>query len=54
MKGKKNYTNNASVPERITFDVIGWVRSPYTERHGTPRQAILDQVPSGYVPVDAL
>lgn len=53
MKAKKNYTNNVSVPERVTLDVIGWVRSPYTERHGTPRQAILDQAPSGYVPVEA-
>ena len=47
MKKRKNYTQDAAIPEQISCDVIGWVRSPYTERHGTPRQAILDSQPEG-------
>ena len=50
---KRNYTHDAPIPTQISCDIIGWVRSPYTERHGTPRQAILDNEPDGYVPVEA-
>ena len=53
MKKRKNYTQDVTIPDQVSCDVIGWVRSPYTERHGTPRQAILDNQPQGYVPVDA-
>ena len=53
MKSRKNYTMDAPIPAQVQCDVIGWVRSPYTERHGTPRQAILDHRPADYEPVDA-
>lgn len=53
MKKRKNYTEGFSVPTQVQCDVIGWVRSPYTERHGTPRQAILDHRPAEYIPVEA-
>jgi len=53
MKERKNYTAETATPTEITIDVIGKVCSPYTERHGTPRQAILDAAPNRYVPVEA-
>jgi tRNA-Thr(GGU) m(6)t(6)A37 methyltransferase TsaA len=53
MTKRKNYTQDAASPEQISCHVIGWVRSPYTERHGTPRQAILDSQPENYIPVEA-
>ena len=53
MTKRKNYTQDAAIPAQISCHVIGWVRSPYTERHGTPRQAILDSQPEDYIPVEA-
>jgi len=35
----KDYIDAVERPTSVTLDVIGYVRSPYRERHGTPRQA---------------
>lgn len=35
----KDYTGKVDRPDQVTLDVIGYVRSPYKERYGTPRQA---------------
>ena len=53
MSTRKNYTQEFTTPSQIQLNVIGVMRSPYTERHGTPRQAQLDHVPEEYVPVEA-
>jgi tRNA-Thr(GGU) m(6)t(6)A37 methyltransferase TsaA len=37
----KTYTDDATAPARVDAVVIGIVRSPHKERHGTPRQAVL-------------
>ncbi|HHO51309.1 MAG TPA: tRNA (N6-threonylcarbamoyladenosine(37)-N6)-methyltransferase TrmO [Deltaproteobacteria bacterium] len=34
----RSYTDAVEVPGEVLAQVIGWVRSPFTERHGTPRQ----------------
>jgi tRNA-Thr(GGU) m(6)t(6)A37 methyltransferase TsaA len=38
----KDYRDAVAVTGEITVRPIGVVRSPYTERHGTPRQARMD------------
>ena len=53
MPTRKNYTKDIVASSQLTLDVIGVVRSPYTERHGTPRQAQLDAMPKEYIPVEA-
>jgi len=37
-KPVQDHTTRAVAPDAVTLEVIGWVRSPYTERFGTPRQ----------------
>lgn len=50
---RKNYIQAVAFPTEITLQPIGVVHSPYTERHGTPRQAELQTVPEGYQPAIA-
>ena len=49
----KNYIQSVDFPSEITLNPIGIVRSPYTERHGTPRQSQLSTVPEDYEPAIA-
>ncbi len=35
----KDYVDRVAVPDAVTLQPIGWVRSAFTERFGTPRQA---------------
>ena len=49
----KKYTQAVPFPEVINLEPIGVVRSPYKERHGTPRQSKLQAAPEEYQPVDA-
>lgn len=37
----RDHRDAVDVPSTITMAPIGIVRSPYTERHGTPRQAVV-------------
>lgn len=37
-KPPKDYIDAVPVPEEVQLAPIGWVRSPFVERHGTPRQ----------------
>lgn len=37
--GPKDYVGSIPFPETVSLQPIGIVRSPYKERHGTPRQA---------------
>jgi tRNA-Thr(GGU) m(6)t(6)A37 methyltransferase TsaA len=49
----KDYIQVVSFPADITLQPIGVVHSPYTERHGTPRQAQLQSAPPDYLPAIA-
>ena len=49
----KDYIQAADFPSAITLQPIGVVHSPYTERHGTPRQSVLQTVPDDYQPAIA-
>ena len=49
----KDYTQAVDFPGAIALEPIGIVRSPYTERHGTPRQSQLTRVPEEYQPAIA-
>ncbi|MGF1460730.1 MAG: tRNA (N6-threonylcarbamoyladenosine(37)-N6)-methyltransferase TrmO [Leptolyngbyaceae cyanobacterium] len=49
----KNYVEAVGLSSTIPVQPIGWVRSPYTERHGTPRQSQLSSTPVDYEPVTA-
>jgi tRNA-Thr(GGU) m(6)t(6)A37 methyltransferase TsaA len=49
----KDYIQAVDFPEAVTLQPIGVVRSPYTERHGTPRQSQLSTTPEGYEPAIA-
>ncbi|MEM9121655.1 MAG: tRNA (N6-threonylcarbamoyladenosine(37)-N6)-methyltransferase TrmO [Cyanobacteria bacterium P01_D01_bin.6] len=49
----KDYVKSVDWPPQLTLQPIGWVRSPYTERHGTPRQAQLSETPADYEPAIA-
>ena len=50
---KKDYIKSVPFPTSISMEPIGIVHSPYTERHGTPRQSELRNKPAEYVPVVA-
>lgn len=49
----KDYIQAADVPQQISLKPIGVVHSPYTERHGTPRQSVLQTAPDTYQPAIA-
>lgn len=49
----KDYIDTVPFPNEITLQPIGVVRSPYKERHGTPRQSQLIAAPSSYQPAIA-
>jgi len=49
----KDYVESVDWPQTVTLQPIGWVRSPYTERHGTPRQSQLSHPPADYEPAIA-
>ncbi len=49
----KDYVQAVDVPTSVTLRPIGIVRSPYTERHGTPRQSQLKAAPAEYEPAIA-
>jgi tRNA-Thr(GGU) m(6)t(6)A37 methyltransferase TsaA len=49
----KDYIQAIDFPESVTLRPIGVVRSPYTERHGTPRQSQLSATPEAYEPAIA-
>ncbi|CDN09697.1 MAG: tRNA (N6-threonylcarbamoyladenosine(37)-N6)-methyltransferase TrmO [Richelia sp.] len=49
----KDYIQAVSFPDEISLHPIGAIRSPYKERHGTPRQSHLRTVPSDYQPAIA-
>lgn len=49
----KNYIDSLPFPEEIVLNPIGVVHSPYRERHGTPRQAVLRSAPDHYTPAIA-
>ena len=49
----KDYIHSVPFPDSISMEPIGRVLSPYTERHGTPRQSVLKHEPEGYEPVIA-
>src|SRR6056300_1491902 len=49
----KDYIEAVPFPDSISMSPIGRVLSPYTERHGTPRQSVLKNKPEGYEPVVA-
>lgn len=49
----KNYIQSADFPTSVSMQPIGVVRSPYTERHGTPRQSVLQSAPEDYQPAIA-
>ena len=50
---RKNYTDTVPFPSELTLKPIGKIRSPYKERHGTPRQSELQARPDDYEPVEA-
>lgn len=37
----RDHREVVEVPETVTLEPIGWIHSPYTERHGTPRQPVI-------------
>lgn len=49
----KDYRQVVAFPQSVALRPIGWVRSPYTERHGTPRQSQLQSAPEDYTPAIA-
>lgn len=49
----KDYIQAVDFPESVALRPIGVVRSPYTERHGTPRQSQLSTTPEDYEPAIA-
>ncbi len=49
----KDYIQAVDFPQQITLCPIGVIHSPYTERHGTPRQSQLQSAPSDYQPAPA-
>lgn len=42
----RDYAGAVAFPEALTLRPIGVMRSPYRERHGTPRQGALDDQPA--------
>lgn len=49
----KDYIQAVDFPHQITLQPIGVIHSPYTERHGTPRQSHLRSTPADYRPAPA-
>lgn len=49
----KDYIQAVGVPTQVVLTPIGIVQSPYTERHGTPRQSQLQAAPADYEPAIA-
>ena len=49
----KDYIASVPFPHTISMEPIGIIHSPYTERHGTPRQSELRHTPENYAPVIA-
>lgn len=49
----KDYIQATEFPSQIELQPIGIVHSPYTERHGTPRQSVLQTAPEDYQPAIA-
>ena len=49
----KDYRDAVNFPTHVSLTPIGIVRSPYTERHGTPRQSQLRERPQDYQPAIA-
>ena len=49
----KDYREAVDFPAQVGLTPIGIVRSPYTERHGTPRQSQLRERPQDYQPAIA-
>lgn len=49
----KDYIQSAEFPAAVSLQPIGVIHSPYTERHGTPRQSVLQTVPDDYQPAIA-
>ena len=49
----KDYIQAVDFPTSVSLTPIGMVRSPYTERHGTPRQSQLCNQPQNYQPASA-
>ncbi|MEM8714406.1 MAG: tRNA (N6-threonylcarbamoyladenosine(37)-N6)-methyltransferase TrmO [Cyanobacteria bacterium P01_A01_bin.3] len=49
----KDYIQAVEFPTSVSLTPIGRVRSPYTERHGTPRQSQLRNQPQTYQPASA-
>ena len=52
-KARQDYIDAVQFPETVTLTPIGVVRSPYRERHGTPRQAVVSRGALGGKPQDA-
>lgn len=52
-KPPKDYIHAVPFPEQVEMKPIGVIRSPYTERHGTPRQSVLRHSPDEYSPAEA-
>jgi tRNA-Thr(GGU) m(6)t(6)A37 methyltransferase TsaA len=52
-KPQQDHTSGQPAPPTATFTVIGHVRSPYTERFGTPRQAPVTEQVLGDLPAAA-
>ncbi|NJR69647.1 MAG: tRNA (N6-threonylcarbamoyladenosine(37)-N6)-methyltransferase TrmO [Synechococcales cyanobacterium CRU_2_2] len=50
---QKRYIQAVEFPHTITMQPIGIIHSPYTERHGTPRQSQLRSAPADYRPAIA-
>ncbi len=50
---QKRYIQAVEFPREIAMQPIGVVHSPYTERHGTPRQSQLQAAPKDYQPATA-
>lgn len=49
----KNYIESVPFPQTISLEPIGLIHSPYRERHGTPRQSVLQSAPPDYTPAPA-
>ena len=49
----KDYIDAVPFPAEVSLRPIGIVHSPYTERHGTPRQSELRNAPTDYSPAEA-
>ena len=48
----RDYATQFEAPSSVTYAPIGVVRSPYVERHGTPRQATVNDPVMGVIALD--